>query len=102
MAICKKCNSEVKWSKSASDKWIPVNPDGSAHWDKCKELTRGNWTPEQRKAADDRNPPITVRGNSTHVWSESQDRTPWHEQLGPFRHFTEEEMAVGAVCVAAG
>ena len=51
MAECKKCKGEIKWGKNQNDKWIPLNPDGSTHWEACKTVRRKGmtWKPGKGK-----------------------------------------------------
>ena len=39
MAICNKCNLPIKFAKTHTGKWMPVNVDGSEHWGDCKRTT---------------------------------------------------------------
>ena len=39
MAICKRCNLPAAW-KREKGRWIITNPNGSAHWDTCKQAIR--------------------------------------------------------------
>ena len=34
---CRKCGLELGFRKLPSGKWCPTNPDGSDHWDLCRE-----------------------------------------------------------------
>jgi hypothetical protein len=99
MPICRKCGLETKWTRNPNNKWIPLNPDGSAHWDTCKEAVRKNWTPDEAKAAMAKKPPVVRKGRSIHLWTR-QDIPPWDESLGKFRDFTPEEKAAGIICAA--
>jgi len=35
--VCRKCGLEIKFKKLDNGKWCPTNPDGSDHWDKCRD-----------------------------------------------------------------
>lgn len=39
-SVCKKCGLELGWKKLPNGKWCPTNPDGSDHWDLCRETQR--------------------------------------------------------------
>lgn len=44
MSQCRKCGLEISFSQREFRgvlKWYPTNPDGSEHWDTCKEAIRG-------------------------------------------------------------
>jgi hypothetical protein len=34
-ANCSGCNAEILWAKTKNDKWMPLNQDGSVHWESC-------------------------------------------------------------------
>lgn len=43
-AICGKCGGPMAYRKLPSGKWCPCNPDGSDHWDDCREAqTKGTY-----------------------------------------------------------
>jgi hypothetical protein len=35
---CEKCGEPMGFVKLDNGKWRPVNPDGTDHWDKCREI----------------------------------------------------------------
>lgn len=35
MAKCKRCGATIKFVKTENDKWIPMDPDGTCHFDTC-------------------------------------------------------------------
>ncbi len=35
MTKCKKCKASIIWERNSNDKWIPLNLDGSLHFDTC-------------------------------------------------------------------
>ena len=37
-AQCGKCGLPLAFKKLDSGKWCPTNPDGSDHWDICREV----------------------------------------------------------------
>lgn len=39
--LCKKCGLPIAFKKLANGKFCPINPDGSDHWDLCKQTVRG-------------------------------------------------------------
>lgn len=41
-AACKKCGSAIEFKKNANGKLYPINPDGTDHWDLCRQRTRAN------------------------------------------------------------
>jgi hypothetical protein len=96
MVRCDKCGLDIAF-KRVKGKWWPTNPDGSEHWDSCKQTQRAGkvYTPE---------PPGITKPHAgiTHVWRESAG-LPWDEPgkpslLGDLRDFTKEEKAAGIVC----
>jgi len=38
---CNKCGLPIAFKKLASGKYCPTNPDGSDHFDECREAQRG-------------------------------------------------------------
>lgn len=36
--ICEKCGKPMGFTKLANGKWRPCNPDGSDHWDLCRDI----------------------------------------------------------------
>jgi hypothetical protein len=36
-AVCEKCDLPLAFIELASGKWRPCNPDGSDHWDVCRD-----------------------------------------------------------------
>ena len=55
---CRKCGAPLGWRRAQFNgvwKWVPTNPDGSDHWDLCRELQTKKLTPEklaQRRISD--------------------------------------------------
>ena len=91
MAQCNKCGLDIAF-KRVNGKWWPTNPDGSEHWDLCKQTLRAG-------RVYTREPPGITEPHAgiTHVWRESAG-VPWDDALGGFRDFTNEEKAAGIVC----
>lgn len=54
MAQCRKCGLAIRFERrcfSGVLKWCPTNPDGSEHWDTCKQAMRrdlSKLSPEER------------------------------------------------------
>lgn len=97
-AFCKKCGRPLKFIKKAGKhgvmKWFPSDPDGSDHFDRCREYVSDAMTAEeheQRRIQDQiACPPGTSRGKHvTHVWSGTMP--PWDGSLGDFRDFSQAE-----------
>lgn len=43
-ARCEKCGGPLGFYKLSNGKWCPCNPDGSDHWDDCREFqTKGTY-----------------------------------------------------------
>ena len=36
--LCAKCDLPMAFIQLANGKWRPCNPDGSDHWDKCRDI----------------------------------------------------------------
>jgi hypothetical protein len=103
--LCDRCGRALAFKQLSSGKWAPCDPDGSDHYDACKQV--------QRKAMGLINADGTVNwerlealkpaGRSrmskqiTHVWS--GEMPPWDESLGEYRNFTVAEMAAETICV---
>lgn len=99
---CDKCGLPISFKRLPNGRWSPTNPDGTDHWDKCKEV--------QRKAWGLINPDGTVNWAKLHSmgrkattgptvgWFYCGDVPPWDESLGQFRSFNEAEKAEGLVC----
>lgn len=52
MSQCRKCGGELGWKRQAFSgvlKWVPTNPDGSDHWDLCRERQNQQMTTAQRQ-----------------------------------------------------
>ncbi len=102
--LCEKCERPLAFRLLPSGKWCPCDPDGSDHWDGCKEVQRKemgilnadgtvNWDALKRY-----DPPRTVKPKRgiTHFYCGAVP--PWDESLGNFRDFTTAEKAGGEVC----
>lgn len=48
--LCRKCNLPLSFKKLPNGKWYPTNPDGTEHWDLCREeqFRQGKRKPETR------------------------------------------------------
>ena len=96
---CHKCGNPLAFVKKlykGVEKSVPVNPDGSDHWDLCRGIVR---TPEwaaRRMAEEAAEYPSGWRGTAKHVWCGPV--APWDESLGEYRAFTPAEIAEGMVC----
>jgi hypothetical protein len=99
LAICRKCRHPIKFIQRDFKgvlKYMPVNPDGTEHWDICRGIVR---TPEwatRRIAEEEADYPSGWRGKAKYVYI--GDVPPWDESLGEFRKFTPAEIATGQVC----
>lgn len=98
MAECRKCGLAIRFGRrvfEGVEKWVPVNPDLTDHWDTCKGATRdAEWT---ARAIERGNRGRSVTGlHVKHVWS--GEVPPWDFSLGDFRDFTAAEKAEGLVC----
>jgi hypothetical protein len=97
--LCDKCGHPITFIQREFKgvlKYMPVNPDGSEHWDICRGIVR---TPEwcrARIAQEHREYPSGWRGKAKYVYC--GDVPPWDESLGAFRQFTAAEIAAGVVC----
>ena len=78
MNICRKCGLEIDFARHPNGKWMPVNPDGSEHWDRCKQEYRKTHPPRRRK-------PIVTEGKHKIFYPEDSVLPPWDEALGEFR-----------------
>jgi len=50
MSQCRKCGMPLEWVRREFGgiwKWVPTNPDGSDHWDLCREQQTKNLSPEE-------------------------------------------------------
>lgn len=60
MSECRKCGATLAWQRRQFKgvwKWVPTNPDGSDHWDLCRERLSGKMSPEklaQRRVNDEK------------------------------------------------
>lgn len=43
-SLCGKCGRAIGWRKTPSGKWQACEPDGSDHWDICRETVLGRMT----------------------------------------------------------
>lgn len=78
MAYCNSCGLPIRFTKHRNGKWMPVNPDGSEHWDLCRQEQRKGWVFDPAK-----HPPISTEGKHRHFY-ELTDPPPWDETLGDF------------------
>ena len=35
MKRCKKCGAKIEWTKTENNKWIPMDPAGTSHFETC-------------------------------------------------------------------
>lgn len=99
MSACRKCGNPIKFIQREFKgvlKYLPVNVDGSEHWDLCRGIVRTPQWAARRIAQEHREYPSGWRGTTTHVWCGPVP--PWDESLGAFRVFTTQEIIEGAVC----
>jgi hypothetical protein len=75
---CRKCGVPIAFKRLPSGKLMPVNPDGSSHWDACKQAQRAGKPIAAKPAA-------VTEGRHTQFYTGSVP--PWHESLGPFKCF---------------
>jgi hypothetical protein len=91
-AKCGKCGSPIAYYKitkgAGKGKWCPCNPDGSDHWDDCREnLTVGRYG-KTKIFNDNPDPRPTYHKNkSTRRKTLYSDPKipPWDESLGEFK-----------------
>lgn len=96
MTVCKKCGGPITFRKLPSGKSMPVEVDGSEHWDICKRRKLEQLSPAQREQLLAAKPPLTTATTATHVYC--GELPPWDDSLGEFRDFTPEEKAAGLLC----
>lgn len=101
---CRKCGLPLGFKKLENGRWCPINPDGSDHWDLCRDTQYKNMSQRERDAYRARQasmmaPRKTNGRNLTHVYA-NEAVPPWDESLGMFRDFTDAEMLAGIVCEA--
>lgn len=88
--LCAKCGLPLGFKKLPSGKWCPTNPDGSDHWDLCRETSIAAMTPAERAWLNERDAQrakgvVTV---GKHYHKSKQYRgaiPPWDESLGDFQ-----------------
>lgn len=51
---CKKCGLLLGFKQLPTGKWCPTNPDGTDHWDLCRETWLKNMSAAERKRITDR------------------------------------------------
>ena len=100
--LCRKCGLPLGFKKLPNGKWCPTNPDGSDHWDLCRDTQYKNMSPVERRAyqasqAAMRAPRKTMGRGISHVYS-NPEVPPWDASLGAFRDFTDSEKLAGSVC----
>ncbi len=88
MSKCNRCKSEITWDRKGV-KWIPINPDGTVHWELCKSITRKN---EGARVEH-----FGRKGGSGYVWC--GEVAPWDESLGDYRDYMDAEIQAREVCV---
>ena len=98
---CNKCGLDIAFKQIANGKWRPTNSDGSNHRNACRSMQFTRLTPDERAALAtrdaERHPPrMMLARDGSHFWSGAVP--PWDESLDPFREFTPDEIATGAVC----
>jgi uncharacterized protein YifE (UPF0438 family) len=89
---CAKCGLPLGFKRLKSGKWCPTNPDGSDHWDLCRETALAAMTPEERawkvyKDAQAARPVVTGK----HIKTYKGDVPPWDESLGEFQPEVKRE-----------
>ena len=89
-ATCKKCLAPIGFWKNENKRWVPCNPDGSDHWDACREnLIKGTYG--KKKVFKDNDTPMpTYHGNEEildkvkagilTLWSDPEI-PPWDDSL---------------------
>ena len=92
MKLCAKCHLPLAFKQLESGKWCPTNPDGSDHWDLCRETRIAAMSPLERALLARRDAiaaaPVWT-GTTKYVWNGTI--APWDNSLGPFRKFTKAE-----------
>ncbi len=75
---CYKCGGKIAFKKLPNGKWCPTEPDGSDHWDACKQRRNPN------APTISTNNKITNPQKRTKFYSDP-DIPPWDESLGEFQ-----------------
>jgi hypothetical protein len=99
MSQCRKCGSKIGWAQRVFKgvmKWVPTNPDGSDHWDLCRERRNADLTPgerdRQRRADEKACPPFwtwtTVNGKR----AVSRKKPDWWDAKAAAQTETFEEI----------
>lgn len=100
MSKCRKCGLPLNFVRRAGKygvmKLWPVNPDGTDHWDVCRERSRRILTAADVRILMASHPPLLTHSIYTHFWSGAE--APWDESLGEFRDFTDIEKVELGVC----
>ena len=83
MAQCRKCGLGIRFIQIENYKWMPVNLDGSSHWDACRIVQRAGRAQELMA----KHPPIVTNPmNRTEFYT--GEVPPWDESLGEWRDST--------------
>lgn len=40
MSQCRLCQQPIKFEQNENDKWVPLNSDGTSHFESCPEIRR--------------------------------------------------------------
>ena len=100
MSTCRKCGEPLNFVRRPGRHGVmklwPVNPDGSDHFDLCRQKTRRMLTPADVRILMASHPPLRTHSVHTHFWSGAE--APWDESLGKFRDFTDIEKVELEVC----
>ncbi len=105
---CRKCGLPLGWKRLANGSWCPTNPDGSDHWDLCRQTFLASLSPSARAALRERDrieglPKRTAgKKGDTFGYHYAGELPPWDDSLAPFRAFTREEKAAKADCAPTG
>jgi hypothetical protein len=81
MKRCMRCKLPLAFKMTPRGKWKPVNPDGSDHWDLCRETVHAAMTPAQRadwERKDEKLRKPVVTGRHVEITYEG-DVPPWEE-----------------------
>ena len=88
---CKKCGLPLGFklitSGKGKGKYCPTNPDGSDHWDTCREERMKDPVYKARMLAMDKEAmkPVTTKCRIKKVKFYNGDIPPWDESLGDFQ-----------------
>ena len=78
--VCRKCKQGIAFAVLPSGRYCPVNPDGTEHWDACRQAQRAGKPPAAK-------PPLITESRHKVFYPETAEIPPWDESLGVYRCF---------------